>query len=71
MTVPTSYQFLTAAQLSDLFRVLEKIEGLGETLFITPALPKNLQADEIVQIGMARAALDSAGAVLGAVGVPA
>jgi hypothetical protein len=40
-------------------------------LFITHALPKNLQVDEIVQIGVTRASPESATNALEVVGTPA
>lgn len=49
---------------------INQLKGKVTMLFITHALPKNLQVDEIVQIGSSRSVPDS-GAVFGVVSTPA
>jgi subfamily B ATP-binding cassette protein HlyB/CyaB len=50
---------------------INQLKGQVTMLFITHALPKNLQVDEIVQIGMARTAPDLVPGSLEAFGSPA
>jgi subfamily B ATP-binding cassette protein HlyB/CyaB len=50
---------------------INQLKGKVTMLFITHALPKNLQVDEIVQIGISRSSSESALSSLGVVGAPA
>jgi len=50
---------------------INQLKGKVTMLFITHALPKNLQVDEIVQIGAVRASPESATSSLEEVGTPA
>jgi subfamily B ATP-binding cassette protein HlyB/CyaB len=49
---------------------INQLKGRVTMLFITHALPKSLQVDEIVQIGVPRAGIEGSVQPLGAVGAP-